>query len=62
MTEVENTTSVPRMLTPNQVAATGILTEYAIRRGIKDGSIPYVKIGHHYRINFDKLVRMLEDC
>ena len=55
-------TSVPRMMTPNEVAKTGILTEYAIRRGIKDGSIPHVKIGSHYRINYDKLLRMLEDC
>lgn len=54
--------NVPRMLTPNEVAKTGILTEYAIRRGIKDGSIPHVKIGSHYRINYDKLLRMLEDC
>lgn len=62
MTEIENTRSIPRLLTPNQVARTGILTEYAVRRGIKDGSIPYVKIGHHYRINYDKLLKMLEDC
>lgn len=53
---------VPRMLTPNEVARTGILTEYAIRRGIKDGSIPHVKIGSHYRINYDKLLQMLEEC
>lgn len=62
MTEVENTTSIPRMLTPNQVARTGILTEYAVRKGIREGTVPFVKIGSHYRVNYTKLLKMLEDC
>ncbi len=62
MTEIENTRSIPRMMTPNEVARTGILTEYAIRKGIREGSIPFVKIGSHFRVNYDKLLKMLEDC
>lgn len=55
-------TTPPRMMTPNQVAKTGILPLYSIRKGIAEGTIPYVKIGSHYRINYDKLLQMLEDC
>ena len=56
------TTTPPRMMTPNQVAKTGILSLYSIRKGIANGTIPHVKIGSHYRINYDKLLKMLEDC
>lgn len=59
---MEQISTTPRMMTPNEVAKTGVLSEYAIRQGIRNGKIPYVKIGSHYRINFDKLLRMLEDC
>ena len=52
----------PRMMTPNQVAKTGVLSLYSIRKGIADGTIPHVKIGNNYRINYDKLLKMLEDC
>lgn len=55
-------TPPPRMMTPNQVAKTGILSSYSIRKGIADGTIPHVKIGSHYVINYDKLLQMLEDC
>lgn len=56
------TTAHPRMMTPNEVAKTGVLSLYSIRKGIANGTIPHVKIGSHYRINYDKLLRMLEDC
>ena len=52
----------PVLLSPNQVAATGILTEYAIRKGIVEGSIPHVKIGNRYKINYTKLLQILEQC
>ena len=52
----------PRMMTPNEVAKTGILPLYSIRKGIANGTIPCVKIGTHYRINYDKLIQMMEDC
>lgn len=52
----------PIMLTPNEVAKTGIMTLYSVRKGIANGTIPYVKIGHHYRINYTKLLRQFEEC
>ena len=54
--------SIPDLRSPNEVAATGILTEYAIRKGIKDGTIPHVKIGSRYLVNFGKLLAMIEQC
>ncbi len=52
----------PLMLTPAQVAKTGIMSLYAVRKGIADNSIPFVKIGSHYRINYTKLLQQFRDC
>lgn len=49
----------PVLLTPRQTANTGIMSLYAIRRGIVEGTIPYVKIGSHYRINYTQLLRQV---
>lgn len=51
----------PRLVTPNELAKTGILPIYSIRKGIKNGTIPCVKIGNNYRINYDKFLKMLND-
>lgn len=53
---------VPRMMTIRQVAATGILPEYTIRAMVKNGTAPFIVCGNRALINFDKLVRMLEEC
>lgn len=53
---------VPRMMTIRQVAETGILPEYTIRTMVKNGTAPFIVCGNRALINFDKLVRMLEDC
>lgn len=50
---------VPIFLTPNQVAATGVLSRYAVMQGIANGSINYVRIGKHYRVNFTKLLEQM---
>ena len=52
----------PLLLTPKQVAATGLLSLYAIRKGIAEQTIPFVKIGKHYRINYGKLLEQIEGC
>lgn len=52
---------LPRLVTPNELAKTGILPIYSIRKGIKNGTIPCVKIGNNYRINYDKFIKMLND-
>lgn len=59
---IATTTTVPRMMTIRQVAATGILPEHAIRAMVKDGLAPFIMCGNKALINFDKLVRMLEEC
>ena len=49
----------PILLTPNETAKTGIMTLYAIRMGIAQNTIPYVKIGKHYRINYTQLLKQI---
>ena len=50
---------IPRMMTIRQVAATGILPEAALRRLVKDGTIPAIYSGSKAFINFDTLCDML---
>lgn len=52
----------PILLTPKQVAATGLMTLYAVRQGIAAGTIPYIKIGSHYRVNYGKLLEQIQGC
>ena len=49
----------PVLLTPNETAKTGIMSIYAIRMGIAQNTIPYVKIGKHYRINYTQLLKQI---
>lgn len=51
----------PRMWTIRQIAKTGILPEHALRQMVAEGELPVLKIGKKNLINFDKLLRMLED-
>ena len=39
------TKSMPRMMTIRQIAATGILSEHAIRMLVKAGKIPHLTVG-----------------
>lgn len=50
---------IPTMMTIRQVAKTGILPEAAIRRMVKDGTIPAIYSGSKAFINFDTLCNML---
>jgi len=59
----ENTTSVnnvPRMMTINETAATGILTAHALRSMVARGEIPYLKVGNRVLLNYDRLVDRLQ--
>lgn len=51
----------PRMWTIRQIAKTGILPEHALRQMIAEGTLPALKVGNKNLINFDKLLKMLED-
>ena len=53
---------VPILLTPNELAKTGLMSAYSIRQGIKNNTLPYIKIGCHYRLNYTKILEMLEEC
>ena len=50
---------IPKMMTIRQAAATGILPEAALRRMVKDGTIPAIYSGTKAFINFDRLCEML---
>lgn len=52
---------LPRMMTIRQVAKTGILPEHAIRQMVKRGIIPSLPAGNKALINFDNLLKMLEE-
>ena len=49
----------PRMLTIRQTAATGILSESALRSLVKSGKIKVVYVGNRALINFQQLVKQL---
>ena len=51
----------PKMMTVKEVAATGILSEYAIRLLIKEGRLPVLRIGNRALINFDRLREDLDN-
>ncbi len=49
----------PRFLTINQVAATGLLPENALRVMHRNGQLPCVHIGKKALVNYDKLLEQL---
>ena len=55
-----DTKSMPRMMTIRQIAATGILSEHAIRMLVKAGKIPHLTVGKKVLINYNTVVKMLE--
>lgn len=50
----------PRMLTIRQTARTGVLTETAIRAGVREGWIPHIMTGNRCLVNYGKLCELLE--
>ena len=49
----------PRMLTIRQTAATGIMSESALRTLVKSGRIKAVYVGNRALINYQQLVNQL---
>ena len=61
MSEIKaNENGIPRMMTINETAATGILTKHALRGMVAKGEIPYLKVGNRVLLNFDRLVERLQ--
>ena len=52
----------PRMLTIRQTAATGILTERALRTLVKTKRIKVIYVGNRALINYQALVKQLKDA
>lgn len=56
---MKETNTKPRMMTIPEVAKTGVLTEYALRKLLKQGKLPCVMIGWKALVNYDKLLEQL---
>ena len=54
------TQEAPKMLTINETAATGILTEHALRVMVAKNEIPHLKVGNRVLLNYDRLVERLQ--
>ena len=53
------TIEAPRMMTIRSVAKLGVLPEFALRRGVREGWCPGIRVGNRYLINVDKLIEYL---
>ena len=51
----------PYMMIIRQVARTGVLSEYALRKLLREGKLPVTYIGNRALINYGKLCEMLND-
>ena len=55
----ENIITFPRMLTIRQTAATGILSEHALRLLLAQGKLPGIHVGSKFLVNFARLCDQL---
>ena len=54
------TNNIPKMMTIYQIAQTGLLPENALRVMVRNGEIPAVYSGKKAFINYENLVRRLQ--
>lgn len=59
--EQQKTTELPRMMTIREVARTGLLPEHALRQFVKQGRVPYIQAGNRALVNYNALVKMLNE-
>ncbi len=52
---------LPRMRSIREIAQTGLLSEYALRRMEKSGHLPCVHVGKKCLVNLDKLIELLNN-
>lgn len=50
----------PHWPTIREAAERGPLSEYALRKGIRDGWVPGIFVGNRFRVNYEKLLEILE--
>lgn len=56
-----NNINTPILMSIPQLAATGLLTEYAIRKLYKEGRLPAFTVGKKVLINYDMLLEQLNN-
>lgn len=54
-----NASELPRMRTIREIAATGLLSEYALRKLSREGKLPCVYVGKKCLVNLDRLLEQL---
>lgn len=54
-----NVSELPRMRTIREIAATGLLSEYALRKLSREGKLPCVYVGKKCLVNLDRLLEQL---
>lgn len=59
MNQIKNRPNVPTLMTIREVAATGLLSEYALRKMHKEGRLPSFRVGSKVLINYDMLLEQL---
>ncbi len=52
---------LPRMRSIREIAQTGLLSEYTLRRMEKNGELPCVHVGKKCLVNLDKLIELLNN-
>ena len=57
---MELTNRIPHMMTVRQVAKTGLISEYALRQLVKQGTGPCIALEHKVLINFDAFIEQLQ--
>lgn len=50
-----------RWPTVREAAERGPLSEYALRLGIREGWVPGIFVGNRFRVNYEKLLKILEE-
>ncbi len=52
-------TSIPRMMTIRAIAKEIGLAESAVRRMVKEGKLPYIRVGSRFLINYSKVCDLI---
>ncbi|RRD36687.1 hypothetical protein EII31_03780 [Leucobacter sp. OH2974_COT-288] len=58
-TDADHALFPPLLLSPREVALTGVMSEHAIRKLIKQKKVPVVLIGNKQLVNYTELVKAL---
>lgn len=61
MTQIERSSNAPTLMTIREVAATGLLSEYALRKMHKEGRLPSFRVGNKVLINYEMLLDQLNN-